>query len=117
MRMRLGFLTLKSMVLDMGNLKYARPHGHFCRYCYSVIKVSQVNTFVHGTNYYLGAIETFVPILSVAVLRSAWVETDPGVRRALLQPVLIFLKGNPILIVLALNFPNHCSRVSQRLGA
>ncbi|KAG1729725.1 hypothetical protein EDB19DRAFT_1641737 [Suillus lakei] len=42
-----------------------------------------------------GAIEPFIPMLSVALLRSAWVETDPGVRNTLFQPVLIFLKEFP----------------------
>ncbi|KAG1779464.1 hypothetical protein EV702DRAFT_1178536 [Suillus placidus] len=44
---------------------------------------------------YKGAIEPFIPILSVVLLRSAWVETDSGVRNALFQPVLIFLKEFP----------------------
>ncbi|KAG1741443.1 uncharacterized protein EDB91DRAFT_1130453 [Suillus paluster] len=44
---------------------------------------------------YKGAIEPFIPILSVAILRSAWVETDPGVRNTLFQPVLLFLKEFP----------------------
>jgi len=38
-RMHLGFPTLKSMVLDTDNLKYARPHGHYYLYYYSVAKV------------------------------------------------------------------------------
>ncbi|KAG2132698.1 uncharacterized protein EDB93DRAFT_1323055 [Suillus bovinus] len=44
---------------------------------------------------YRGAIGPFIPILSVVLLRSAWVETDSGVRNALFQPVLIFLKEFP----------------------
>ncbi|KAG1837363.1 hypothetical protein DFJ58DRAFT_863015 [Suillus subalutaceus] len=55
---------------------------------------------------YKGAIEPLIPILSVVLLRSAWVETDSGVRNVLFQPVLVFLKGKPILIVLASNIPN-----------
>ncbi|KAG2146336.1 hypothetical protein DEU56DRAFT_932250 [Suillus clintonianus] len=42
-----------------------------------------------------GAIEPYITILSVALLRSAWVETDPGVRNTLFQPILIFLKEFP----------------------
>ncbi|KAG2130479.1 hypothetical protein BD769DRAFT_1452567 [Suillus cothurnatus] len=44
---------------------------------------------------YKGAIEPFIPILSVVLLRSAWVETDSAVRNALFHPVLIFLKDFP----------------------
>lgn len=44
---------------------------------------------------YKGAIKPFIPILSIVLLRSAWVETDSGVRNALFQPVLIFLKEFP----------------------
>lgn len=44
---------------------------------------------------YKGTIEPFIPILSAVLLRSAWVETDSGVRNALFQPVLIFLKEFP----------------------
>ncbi|KAH9887215.1 hypothetical protein C8Q73DRAFT_713250 [Cubamyces lactineus] len=39
--------------------------------------------------------ETFLPALSSAVLRSAWVEPDPLVRGAMWQPLLVFLKTFP----------------------
>lgn len=63
-------------------------------------------TLVQGAEKHTGAIEPFIPILSVVLLRSAWVETDSGVRNALFQPVLIFLKGKLISIVLASTVPN-----------
>lgn len=44
---------------------------------------------------YKDAVEPFIPMLSTALLRSAWVETDSGVRNALFQPVLLFLKEFP----------------------
>lgn len=34
-----------------------------------------------------------LPVLSSAVLRSAWVEPDPLVRSAMWQPLLVYLKG------------------------
>lgn len=61
---------------------------------------------VQDAENHAGTIEPFIPILSTVLLRSAWVETDSGVRNALFQPVLIFLKGKPILTVLTSNAPN-----------
>ncbi len=46
-------------------------------------------------------LDPFVPVLSGAVLRSAWVELDPNVRAAMWQPLLVFLKGT------ATRFSNH----------
>ncbi|EIW76996.1 hypothetical protein CONPUDRAFT_157270 [Coniophora puteana RWD-64-598 SS2] len=40
-------------------------------------------------------LEPLLSVLGPAVLRSAWVETDPGVRSAITRPVLIFLKEYP----------------------
>ncbi|EJF63887.1 hypothetical protein DICSQDRAFT_145362 [Dichomitus squalens LYAD-421 SS1] len=40
-------------------------------------------------------LESLVPVLSSAILRSAWVEPDPNVRAAMWQPLLVFLKEHP----------------------
>lgn len=42
---------------------------------------------------YLGYLDPLLPILSAAVLRSAWVESDTNVRGAMWQPLLVFLRG------------------------
>ena len=42
---------------------------------------------------YLGALNGLLSTLSVAILRSAWVEPDSGVRNAMWHPLLTFLKG------------------------
>jgi len=74
-------------------------------------------SFVRGAENCTGAIEPFIPILSVVLLRSAWVETDSAVRNALFHPVLIFLKGKPILIVLIPNVPNFLApQISRTRG-
>ncbi|KAI0336704.1 hypothetical protein GY45DRAFT_1377084 [Cubamyces sp. BRFM 1775] len=44
---------------------------------------------------YKDHLDTFLPTLSSAVLRSAWVEPDPLVRGAMWQPLLVFLKTFP----------------------
>ncbi|KAG6811117.1 hypothetical protein H0H92_008917 [Tricholoma furcatifolium] len=40
--------------------------------------------------------ESLVPLLSVAVLRSAWVDPDPTVHAVMWQPLLKFLKGKSV---------------------
>lgn len=41
---------------------------------------------------YLGRLETVVPVLGIAILRSAWVELDSIVQGVMWQPLLMFLK-------------------------
>ena len=41
---------------------------------------------------HLGQLESIVPILGFAILRSAWVELDPTVQEIMWQPLLVFLK-------------------------
>ncbi|KAI0945042.1 hypothetical protein AcV7_001681 [Taiwanofungus camphoratus] len=42
-----------------------------------------------------GHLKTLLPVLSTAVLRSAWVEPDANVRGTMWQPLLTFLRGFP----------------------
>ncbi|RDX54789.1 hypothetical protein OH76DRAFT_1398200 [Lentinus brumalis] len=42
-----------------------------------------------------GHMHALLPVLSTAVLRSAWIEPDPLVRAAMWQPLLMFLKEYP----------------------
>ncbi|KAI0698055.1 hypothetical protein C8T65DRAFT_661197 [Cerioporus squamosus] len=42
-----------------------------------------------------GHMDALLPVLSTAVLRSAWIEPDPLVRGAMWQPLLMFLKEYP----------------------
>lgn len=60
--------------------------------------------------------EALAPTVSVAVLRSAWVEPDVNVRNAMWQPLLMFLKGsyflfaiNPYVTTATQNSLNHGS--------
>jgi hypothetical protein len=41
----------------------------------------------------IAIVEALLPLVSTAVLRSAWVELDLGVRGVLWQPLLTFLRG------------------------
>ena len=45
----------------------------------------------------IGSMERMIPILSTAVLRSAWVEPDAAVQGVMWQPLLTFLKGVTIV--------------------
>ncbi|KAF8650294.1 hypothetical protein AX16_005322 [Volvariella volvacea WC 439] len=42
-----------------------------------------------------GRLQSYIPLLSTAVLRSAWVESDTNVHTAMWQPLLTFLKEFP----------------------
>lgn len=53
----------------------------------------------NSINGFTGAMDgELVELLSVAVLRSAFVEPDPLVRIAMWKPLLLFLKGNDTLL-------------------
>ncbi|EGO03442.1 hypothetical protein SERLA73DRAFT_101568 [Serpula lacrymans var. lacrymans S7.3] len=56
-----------------------------------------------------GSLEHMLPILSTAVLRSAWIDTDVTVRNTMSRPLLLFLKEFPKSWVLdsAFNSPKH----------
>ena len=41
---------------------------------------------------HLDQLESIVPVLGSAILRSAWVELDPTVQEIMWQPLLVFLK-------------------------
>ena len=53
------------------------------------------------TGYLTVHLDPIVPVLSGAVLRSAWVELDSNVRAAMWQPLLVFLKGAKYSVFLA----------------
>jgi hypothetical protein len=38
-------------------------------------------------------LDSIVPVLSSAILRSAWVESDVMVQQGMWEPLLLFLKG------------------------
>lgn len=46
-----------------------------------------------STNATAERIQTFLPVLAPAILRSAWIETQSTVQSAMWQPLLRFLKG------------------------
>ncbi|KAI0341369.1 hypothetical protein BDW22DRAFT_1358876 [Trametopsis cervina] len=56
-----------------------------------------------------GRIEPLVPTLSAATLGSAWVEPDPGVRSAMWQPLMTFLKAHPEAWQIASNPPTEAA--------
>ena len=66
--------------------------------------------------------DTFLPILSSAILRSAWVEPDPLVRGAMWQPLLVFLKSEcatltqmrVLLNILQRSQAHGCTSLGQR---
>lgn len=47
--------------------------------------------------YWKGSMQRMLPLLSIAVLRSAWVEPDTTVRNVIWKPLLTFLKGTTFL--------------------
>ncbi|KAG8943606.1 listerin E3 ubiquitin protein ligase 1 [Tulasnella sp. 424] len=59
-------------------------------------------------------LESSLPVMSVAALRSAWVETDHGVRISMFEPLLIFLKAYPSSWVLADPAYSSRSQVKDR---
>ena len=66
-------------------------------------------------NSVVGEVDSFLTILSVSVLRSAWVESDPVVRTSMWQPLLKFITGTPLPLFFF--SCTHCfSRVPEMLG-
>lgn len=57
-------------------------------------------SLIFNANLYEDRLESLVPTVGTAVLRSAWVEPDSNVHGAMWQPLLMFLKRKTI-------FPPH----------
>ena len=67
----------------------------------------------------VGNLDAFLPILSVAVLRSAWIEWDAVVRTSMWQPLLKFITGVwlprlvPLAFIVSLEYP-QCWELDAR---